>query len=123
MSLAMSLWVKVTGTDFLRSASLSIRNRCLDIHPAHHVQSSMSTLSCVFVTCDIPHAAQGTNVSELFEPDTSVQVLRKAPEKEQLQLEYPPSAYYTSYMEPEAMPAHRMLTGKAKRTRSSTARQ
>ena len=55
----------------------------------------------------------------------ALQVLKKAPEKERLQLEYPPSAYYSSYMEPEAMPAHRMLKGAGKRTRTraSNARQ
>ena len=40
-----------------------------------------------------------------------------------LRLEYPPSAYYSSYLEPEALPAHRMLAGKGKRTRSLSARR
>lgn len=51
-----------------------------------------------------------------------LQVLKKAPEKETLQLEYPPVAYYNSYIEPEAVSAHRMLT-MGKRTRSSKVRR
>ena len=47
-----------------------------------------------------------------------MQVLKDAPEKEKLQLELPPSAYYHAPIEPEAEPAHRMLPGKRSRARA-----
>ena len=46
-----------------------------------------------------------------------LQVMKSAPEKERLQLEFPPSAYYHAPIEPEAEPAHRTLPGKKSRTR------